>query len=86
MQDHISSFGADQFYLSEVELIAQHPRLFEMLRDLSSTTPYSPDVDRIDFKRRRFIVNSTVPLDHVPAVDERYIQTRQDETLKIQFK
>jgi uncharacterized protein len=84
MQDHISSFGADQFYLNEVELIAQHPRLFEMLRGLSATTSYSPDVDRIDFKRRRFIVNSIVPLDHVPAVDERYIQTRQDETLKIQ--
>jgi hypothetical protein len=42
-----------------------------------------PGIHRIDFVRRRFVIDPLVEVDSIPAIDARYTQSRNEEFLQI---
>lgn len=85
MQTHISTFDEDHFYLDDNELRDRHPRLFASLHNLrdGNLNELLPGIHRIDFVRRRFVIDPLVEVDSIPAIDARYTQSRNEEFLQI---
>jgi HD superfamily phosphohydrolase len=85
MQNHISTFDEDHFYLNDSELKDRHPKLFASLSHLltGKLDELLPGIDQIDFVRRRFIIDPLVEVDSISAIDARYTQNRNEESLRI---
>jgi uncharacterized protein len=85
MRRHIQHFEEDHYYLTEPDLRDRHPQLFATLERLSvgAVLDLVPGSSEIKFVRRRFTIKTEVAFDHIFAVDQRYTQSRNEETYQL---
>jgi hypothetical protein len=88
MRDRIETFDQEYYYLTEPDLRDRHPELFALLENLSiqAVLELLPGLNDIKFMRRRFTINDEVDLNSIFAVDDRYTQSRIEETYPLRIK
>jgi uncharacterized protein len=85
MERFITEFERDDYYFTESHLEEKHPELFSALRTITTRNcrELLPDVQRIPFVRRSFVIDSSVPLEGIHSINVRYRQRRTEDVYNI---
>lgn len=87
MELNSGSFKASYYYGTEKELRTDHRRLFDALDDLGKYNRVSPSIIRdgevIQYARRSFHIDTSVPLRTYADVDRRYLQSKESVRIEV---